>query len=85
MITYLACSCGEIHPSALRERETGYVCGNCEARDEGTLRIGTCSNCKKRLPLHKHHKDGKRVSPEIEPWCVNCHYKLHRGQAIEDR
>ena len=35
MITFLACTCGEIHPSALIERDIGYICGNCEATAEG--------------------------------------------------
>jgi hypothetical protein len=32
---FLACECGELHPSSLVERDIGYVCLNCEARKEG--------------------------------------------------
>jgi hypothetical protein len=82
MITYLACTCGEIHPSALIERDIGYICGNCEATAEGMPPIDTCCKCGQKQPCQGHHVDGHENSDAKAPLCINCHHKLHRGEEV---
>jgi hypothetical protein len=81
MIRFLACKCGEIHPSALVERDIGYVCLNCEARADGKP-LYKCFVCGDRQPRVKHHVDGVKHSKITTPMCVNCHHKLHRGEEV---
>jgi hypothetical protein len=81
MITFLACACGEIHPSALIERDIGYICGNCEAKAEGKP-VETCTNCRQKQPIQNHHVDGVNNSTVTTPICINCHHRLHRGEEV---
>jgi hypothetical protein len=81
MITFLACACGEIHPSALIERDIGYIRLNCEATAQGKP-LETCTNCQQKRPIQNHHEDGRNNSDITAPWCINCHHKLHRGEEV---
>jgi hypothetical protein len=79
---FAECVCGEITPTAIIQKDDGFICANCDAREKGEPER-VCLNCRKSAPFEGHHAKGWKVSPkEIEDWCINCHRKRHRGRAI---
>jgi hypothetical protein len=67
--------CGEIHPVALDRTMT--ICRNCQQANNPKRRHGICSNCGHWRPIDIHHVNGRAVSNETVPLCVNCHRKHH--------
>jgi hypothetical protein len=68
--------CGELNPSALIKRASGFVCANCEARERGRPEAH-CARCGLTAPFERHHVEGRRNSPTTAPLCLNCHRIAH--------
>ena len=51
------------------------------------IRDGKCIRCKIVYPLIVHHKDFNEFNNKednLEALCPNCHFKLHKGETLED-
>jgi hypothetical protein len=59
---FAECVCGEITPTAIIQKDGGFICANCHAREKGEPER-VCLNCRKSAPFEVHHTRGWKVSP----------------------